>query len=96
MPAALRRAAELLQTNPPPGLTQDEIDRSVDAICAPYPERTVRTFRAAMCGSDDPAEQAANVLGVVRALGLEPYTPPQPLPEITPDDVHLVCWLALV
>ena len=49
-----------------------------------------------MAGTEDPAEQAANVFGVVRSLGLEPYTPPQPLPEITPDDVHLVCWLALV
>ncbi|MCY4078502.1 MAG: helicase-related protein [Acidobacteria bacterium] len=96
VPPALRRAAEILRSHPPEGLTQDEIDRTIDAICAPYPERIIRTFRTAMGGSDDPAEQAANVLSVVRSLGLEPYRPPQPLPEITPDDVHLVCWLALV
>lgn len=96
VPPALRRAAEILRSHPPAGLTQDEIDRTIDAICAPYPERIIRTFRAAMAGSDEPAEQAADVFGVVRSLGLEPYTPPQPLPEIAPDDVHLVCWLALV
>lgn len=28
-------------------------------------------------------------------LHLEPYVPPQPMPEITDDDVHLVRWLAL-
>ena len=95
MPPALRRAAEAVRVHPPAGLTQDEIDRTVDAVCAPYPERIIRTFRAAMDGSDDPAAQAANVLGVVRSLGLEPYVPPKPLPEITLDDVHLVCWLAL-
>ena len=94
VPPALRRAADVLRTHPPAELTQDETDRTIDAICAPYPERVVRTFRAAMA-ADDHAEQAANVLGVVRSLGLEPYTPPQPLPEITLDDVHLVCWLAL-
>ena len=96
VPPALRRAAEILRSHPPSGLTQDEIDRTIDAICAPYPERIIRTFRAAMAGTEHPAEQASNVVGVVRSLGLEPYTPPQPLPEITPDDVHLVCWLALV
>ena len=31
----------------------------------------------------------------IGTLGLEPYIPPEPLPEITADDVHLVCWLAL-
>ncbi len=43
----------------------------------------------------DPAEQAQKILEIIRDLGLEPYVPPKPLPEITPDDVHLVCWLAL-
>ena len=96
VPPALRRAAEILRSHPPAALTQDAVDRTIDAICAPYPERIICTFRAAMVGVEDPAEQAARVLGVVRSLGLEPYTPPQPLPEITPEDVHLVCWLALV
>ncbi len=39
--------------------------------------------------------QAQEILRVINALGLEPYTPPEPLPEITPEDVHAVCWLAL-
>ena len=96
VPPALRRAADILRSHPPAELTQDEIDRTIDAICAPYPERIIRTFRAAITGAEDPAGQATNVLEVVRNLGLEPYVPPQPLPEITPDDVHLICWLALV
>ena len=48
-----------------------------------------------MNSSADPAEQAERILAVIRDLGLEPYTPPEPLPETTPDDVHLVHWLAL-
>ena len=46
--------------------------------------------------TDDPAEQAEHVLRVIRELGLQPYEAPEPLPEITDDDVHLICWLALV
>ena len=48
-----------------------------------------------MHASTHPGEQAELILGVIRDLGLEPYTPPEPLPEITRDDIHLVCWLAL-
>ena len=67
----------------------------MDSLAAPYPERTVRTIRAAMASSDNPAEQAHEIIRVIGALGLEPYIAPDPLPEITPEDVHVVCWLAL-
>ena len=46
--------------------------------------------------TQEPTEQAQKILEVITNLGLEPYAPPKPLPEIAPDDVHLVCWLALV
>ena len=85
----------VLRAHPPSELTQDQLDRAVDCLNAPYPERTIRTFRTAMAATADPAEQAINILGAIRALGLEPYDPPQPLPEITANDIHLVCRLAL-
>ena len=48
-----------------------------------------------MSTSTEPAEQVQHILQVIRDLGLQPYTPPKPLPEISADDVHLVCWLAV-
>ena len=95
IPPALARASEILRTHSPTELTQDQVDRAMDSLAAPYPERTVRTIRAAMASSDNPAEQAQEIIRVIGALGLEPYIPPDPLPEITPEDVHVVCWLAL-
>ncbi|MCQ3808344.1 MAG: hypothetical protein KTV16_13910, partial [Acidimicrobiia bacterium] len=91
----LRRAADIVRENPPPGSTQDEIDRAIDTINAPYPERTIRTIQAAVRSSSNPVKQAEKILGVIQTLGLEPYLPPDPLPEITPADVYLVTWLAL-
>ena len=91
----LRRAAEMVRSHPPPELTQDEIDRAVDALQAPYQERVVRSVRSALNADGEPAEKAAAVIAVINDLGLEPYSTPEPLPEITPDDVHLVCWQAL-
>ena len=91
----LHRAAEILRKHPPPDLTQDEVDRAIDTINAPYPERTIRTFQTAITSTDDPTQQAQKILTVIQTLGLEPYIPPDPLPEIHPEDVHLVTWLAL-
>ncbi len=36
------------------------------------------------------------IAAYAKDLGLQPSPPPEPLPEITEDDVHLVCWLAIV
>ena len=95
VPAVLQRAAGLVRDHPRPGMTQDDVDRAVDSICAPYPTRTIRTFRAALRRGENPRRQAQEVLNVIEQLGLEPYEPPRPLPEITPEDIHLVCWTAL-
>ena len=96
VPKVLARAAEIVRSHPPRDADQDAIDRAVDTLQAPYPERILRTFRAALGVTDDPTEQATHVLRIIAELGLQPYEAPEPLPEITDDDVHLVCWLALV
>ena len=96
VPAAMNRAAELVRTNRPSDMTIEDADRLVDALQAPYPERVVRSIRAALGSADDPAEQVRTIAAYAKELGLQPSPPPEPLPEITEDDVHLVCWLAIV
>ncbi len=71
------------------------IDRAVEALEAPYAERILRLFRNALA-VEATEDRAAMILELVDELGLEPPPPPEALPEINPDDVHLVCWLALV
>ncbi len=92
--SVLRRAADLVRTHPPSELTQDEVDSAMDSLQAPRPELVKRAVRAALRSSEKPDEQVVAVLGVIKELGLEPYNSPVPLPEITTDDVHLICWLA--
>jgi hypothetical protein len=84
-----------VRSNPPPAKTDDEIGTAIDALQAPYTERITRLVRTALRSSPTPAEQAVAVLRVIEEQGLQPQPVPEPLPEITTDDVHLVCWQAL-
>jgi superfamily II DNA or RNA helicase len=95
VPKAMRDAAELIRATPPPGWTQEQADALVEKLEEAYPERIQRQIREAMRSSEDPQEQAEAVAAKVEELGLEPSPPPEPLPPITHEDVHLVCWLAI-
>jgi len=96
IPKAMRDAADILRTNPPPELEQRDLDRLVDAVEAPYGPRIQRVIREALRSSENPTDQARAIAARVAELGLQPAPSPEPLPVITPDDVHLVCWQAIV
>ena len=96
VPKAMRDAAALLRSHPPGDIPQEELEWLIDAVEAPYGARIERALRGALRSSDDPARQAVAVAEEVKRLGLSPSPAPEPLPLIEIEDVHLVCWLAIV
>jgi len=96
IPKAMMRAAELVRTAKPPEMSIEASEHLIEALEAPYPERVVRTIRVAMGSHTDALDQVRAVEQIVADLGLEPSPPPEPLPQISASDIHLVCWLALV
>jgi hypothetical protein len=90
----LRAAGDHLRRYPPPGLTQEEIDRVVESLEAPWGARVERIIREAMTEGSGPAI-SIGLVAKVRLLGLQPYRPPDPLPPIDEDEVTLICWLAV-
>jgi len=96
VPRAMRDAAALVREHSTGVLGKEARDRLLDAIEAPYAERLLRQVRAVI-HTDEPAARRVQALSeLVDDLGLEPPPAPEPLPEITHDDVHLICWLAVV
>jgi transposase len=90
----MKAAADHLRKYPPPGLTQEQIDRLVECIEAPWPARTEREIRECLGGAK--GVEASNAIAAkVKELGLEPFRPAAPLPPIEQDEVRLVCWLAV-
>jgi hypothetical protein len=96
VPVTMQRAAELVRRHRPAAMTVEEADRLVDILETPYPERILKLVRAAMASSDRPVEQVQAIAELAAEMGLEPSPPPELLPEIDHDDVHLVAWLAIV
>ena len=35
------------------------------------------------------------LIAEIERIGLEPFHAPEPLPLIQPEDVHLICWMAI-
>lgn len=94
-----RRVAEFLRKTPPPDFTQDQVDRLLDQVLSPWSfsiEREIREIFEDERPEDDPQEKARRLAEKIDEVGIEPFQPPEPLPPIQPEEVHLICWLALI
>ncbi len=90
----LKKAADHLRKNPPPGLTQTEIDRVIESIEAPWGARIERVLRE--CIEQHTGVAASLELAKkVKELGLEPFRPAPPNPPIDEFEVRLICWIAV-
>ena len=93
----LSDCADLLNQHPPAGQDQTTLQNAIDSIKAPLSPRHTRQFRKLYKQhKDTPKECAKQILEEITRLGLKPYKPPSPNPEITKSDIHLICWLAIV
>ena len=66
----------------------------VERLRAPYPERLLRPVRKVL-STGTAKERVAALATLADDLGFTPTSKPQPLPPITEDDVHLLCWMAI-
>jgi hypothetical protein len=96
IPKTMHDAAEVVREHGTGVLTREESDRLVEALLAPYPERVLKLVRQAMHSSADPAEQVSALAQLADDQAMQPAPVPEPLPEITDEDLHVVAWLAIV
>ncbi len=95
VPKPMRDAAELITRIAPAGMTRAAADELVARLNGSYNQRIQAAFRGVMRSEATEQERADRVAELADEFGLQPAPPPQPLPAITVDDVHLVCWLAV-
>ena len=88
------RRANIVTASQPSGMSRQEADELVAALLAPYPPRIQAVFRQSAHRRAD-QRKADRIAEEAARLGLEPSPPPEPLPLIAEDDIHLVCWQAI-
>ncbi|MCS7239559.1 MAG: hypothetical protein NZ899_15030, partial [Thermoguttaceae bacterium] len=85
--------------NPPSTLSQHELDEVLRKVLSPWSlamEREIREIFDNPQLEDRPQEKATQLVDKIEELGIEPFEPPPPLPPISPEEIHLICWMALV
>ncbi|MEU7255250.1 helicase-related protein [Streptomyces rimosus] len=94
VPKIMREAAQHVDRHGS-HLGQDQ-DALKSRLQAPYSPRILRSFRRVLHTLGTDRETVDRIADLADRLNLTPQPAPDPLPEITIDDVHLVCWLFLV
>ncbi len=96
VPALNRAVAEHIRQYPSPGIDQQRLARSLEAVEAPCSVREQKLLRTVF-EQDFPSADAKSLALIteIERIGLEPFHAPEPLPPIQPEDVHLICWMAL-
>jgi hypothetical protein len=95
VPRAMREAVALLTNLQPTGMTRQQADELAAALSAPYPPRIQAIFRAIVRTDAANQHKVERIAEEAHRLGLESSPPPEPLPIIAEDDIHLVCWMAV-
>ena len=92
----MRDAQEILRKSPPPDLSQENINKLINSLDSDYGIRVQRKVREAIIEGKSIQEKSKLIVSVVNEIGLEPSEPPKPLSPISPEDVHLLCWIAII
>lgn len=91
-----REVAAFLRENPPADVDQERLERCLDAVEARWPLREENQLRVAWIKEfTPPALKSKCLVEEVERIGMEPFKPPAPLPPIKPEQIHLVCWMAI-
>lgn len=91
-----RQAAEHLRKHPPAGVSQNELDMTIESLEAPWGVRIERAIKEVFePDEEDPTAASKVLVWKVRELGLQPFVQPEPLPVIDDEEITLICWMAV-
>jgi len=75
----------------------DRQDALIERLEAPYAARIQRAIRDVLTDSSlDKQTKPDRLLALADNIGLVRQAAPEPLPPIDDDDIHLICWSAVM
>ena len=90
------RVAEFIRSHPPRDLAENRLNSALDVLESPWPRREEIMLRGWFDASEHKGAALARFLiDQILDTGLEPTTPPPPLPPIEKEDIELLCWMGI-
>ena len=91
-----RRVAEFIRSYHPTNISSDKIEKALDIVESPWPQRDEKELRIWFSTNEYSGEELARFLiENILNSGLESSNPIAPLPPIVKDEIELFCWLAI-
>jgi len=95
VPKVMRDAAELIRAHG--AHLADSQDDLIERLEAPYAPRIQRAVRDLLNDNTlTERDTASRLLALADHLGLVRQPAPEPLASIDPEDIHLICWTAII
>jgi len=95
IPKAMRDSISILRKVPPVNMDQKSIENLINSLESDYGVRTQRRLREAIDSGENNQERSNQIASTAKEIGLEPSIPVDPLPQITEEDINLLCWIAI-
>ena len=90
------RVAAFIREHPPFDVPEDRMTRALDILESPWPRREEIMLRGWYEASEqEGAARAQLLIERIVETGLEPVSPPPPLPPISRVDIELLCWIGI-
>ena len=89
------RVAEFIRDHAPAEIAQERLHKALDVLESPWPRREEVMLRGWFEESGPEPASVRTLIDNILQTGLEPVTPPDPLPPIELDDIDLICWMGI-
>jgi len=91
-----REVAGFLRKYPPLDIDQERLNQCLDAVESPWSRREENQLRIIFKQEHQEShEKSRALIDEIERIGVEPFKTPEPLPPIDPEEIHLICWIAI-
>jgi hypothetical protein len=96
IPKVNRDVANFIKEYPPGYLDHEKLDKIIGSVEAPWPARDSNALRKIWkIDYSTNKEKSEALCKKIEDIGAEVYILPQPLAFIEPEDIKLICWMAI-
>ena len=89
------KVADFIRSNNPANVSQTQVEMALDIVESPWIRRDEKRLREWFETEETSSQKSTYLVKNILESGLEPFISPEPLPDISEDDIKLLTWMAI-